>query len=422
MARDWGTGVGSVIKGGGASLAKLPRESGLRVWNRAATLTQADVRRNVGAPSVPGRPHVAREFFARTHGRAGASGARGRGRGLGRPRRSRGQALVNIGSVTRWIAAIAINGWMPTSARTLLRRLYARPEVLASADPACEIHLRPDELALTRAPALSARLDDLRCSDPWTGARLLGPMPLRRRPRRRRTRPRSSAPRLRAEPRWRHRHRADARHTARSGNVDSLAERAAKDRAWAYGRIMVDRAGSSPMAWRALLRRCPSRSLHGRRRPRSNAAARSDPGSWEEALGPTARASAASHRVVPTTPRRSRPSLGASWLRGRRPLYPATAVLARRRGLLPRHPRGGTRGLASSRKHRPLWAARQALVAERDREAGALSRTRRHHRRRAARPRVGADVDERPVSVALLSANASGTQFDSVVSWNPVRS
>jgi DNA helicase IV len=42
----------------------------------------------------------------------------------------------------------------------------------------------------------------------------------------------------------------------------SAAERAAADRTWAFGHIIVDEAQElSPMAWRLLMRRCPSRSM-----------------------------------------------------------------------------------------------------------------------------------------------------------------
>jgi DNA helicase IV len=42
----------------------------------------------------------------------------------------------------------------------------------------------------------------------------------------------------------------------------STAERAAADRSWAFGHVIVDEAQElSEMAWRALLRRCPSRSM-----------------------------------------------------------------------------------------------------------------------------------------------------------------
>jgi superfamily I DNA/RNA helicase len=47
-----------------------------------------------------------------------------------------------------------------------------------------------------------------------------------------------------------------------SGPVLTLAERAAGDRDWAYGHVVVDEAQElSPMAWRAVARRCPSRSM-----------------------------------------------------------------------------------------------------------------------------------------------------------------
>ena len=49
---------------------------------------------------------------------------------------------------------------------------------------------------------------------------------------------------------------------AESGPVLTLAERAAGDRDWAYGHVVVDEAQElSPMAWRAVARRCPSRSM-----------------------------------------------------------------------------------------------------------------------------------------------------------------
>ncbi len=42
----------------------------------------------------------------------------------------------------------------------------------------------------------------------------------------------------------------------------SIAERASEDRSWTYGHVVVDEAQElSPMAWRMLLRRCPSRSF-----------------------------------------------------------------------------------------------------------------------------------------------------------------
>jgi DNA helicase IV len=49
---------------------------------------------------------------------------------------------------------------------------------------------------------------------------------------------------------------------AETGVVRTLAERASEDREWAYGHVVVDEAQElSPMAWRAVGRRCPSRSM-----------------------------------------------------------------------------------------------------------------------------------------------------------------
>jgi DNA helicase IV len=54
------------------------------------------------------------------------------------------------------------------------------------------------------------------------------------------------------------------RFAERHGEEDrrSAAERAAADRTWAFGHIIVDEAQElSPMAWRLLMRRCPTRSM-----------------------------------------------------------------------------------------------------------------------------------------------------------------
>jgi DNA helicase IV len=49
---------------------------------------------------------------------------------------------------------------------------------------------------------------------------------------------------------------------AGGGMASTLAERAGKDAAWHYGHVIVDEAQElSPMAWRMLARRCPSRSM-----------------------------------------------------------------------------------------------------------------------------------------------------------------
>jgi DNA helicase IV len=66
----------------------------------------------------------------------------------------------------------------------------------------------------------------------------------------------------------------------------TAAERAAADRTWAFGHVIVDEAQElSPMAWRMLMRRCPARSLTivG---DLAQTGDLSGSASWAEALGP----------------------------------------------------------------------------------------------------------------------------------------
>ncbi|HXV92497.1 MAG TPA: ATP-binding domain-containing protein, partial [Pseudonocardia sp.] len=67
---------------------------------------------------------------------------------------------------------------------------------------------------------------------------------------------------------------------------DSTAERAAADREWTYGHVIVDEAQElSPMAWRLIMRRCPSRSMTivGDIAQTGDLAGA---GSWQDVLGP----------------------------------------------------------------------------------------------------------------------------------------
>ncbi|KUN02613.1 ATP-dependent DNA helicase [Streptomyces yokosukanensis] len=66
----------------------------------------------------------------------------------------------------------------------------------------------------------------------------------------------------------------------------SAAERAAGDRTWAFGHIIVDEAQElSPMAWRLLMRRSPTRSMTLVGDPAQTAEA-AGVGSWEQILAP----------------------------------------------------------------------------------------------------------------------------------------
>lgn len=76
---------------------------------------------------------------------------------------------------------------------------------------------------------------------------------------------------------------------ADSGPARTVAERAVSDRTWTYGHIVVDEAQElSPMAWRSLLRRCPSRSITavGDLAQRSTAAPAA---SWRATMGKAGR-------------------------------------------------------------------------------------------------------------------------------------
>lgn len=66
----------------------------------------------------------------------------------------------------------------------------------------------------------------------------------------------------------------------------SAAERAAADRTWAFGHIIVDEAQElSAMAWRLLMRRCPTRSMTLVGDPAQTAES-GGVGSWQDILGP----------------------------------------------------------------------------------------------------------------------------------------
>jgi len=79
-------------------------------------------------------------------------------------------------------------------------------------------------------------------------------------------------------------HRLAERH--RAADSRTVAERAAADRTWTFGHVIVDEAQElSPMAWRLLMRRCPTRSMT----LVGDVAQTSSPGgldSWAEALEP----------------------------------------------------------------------------------------------------------------------------------------
>jgi DNA helicase IV len=183
--------------------------------------------------------------------------------------------------------------WMPLTPQQVLADLYADPARLESAG----VRLRPDERALLARPR----------GEPWTvddvalldelGA-LLGDDD------------EAERARARAEAVHRDEQRRYAAEALRSmggaaagmvsadllaerftdaGPARTVAERAATDPTWAYGHVVVDEAQElTPMMWRALHRRCPSRSMT----VVGDVAQTSHPagaGTWAAALDPWAR-------------------------------------------------------------------------------------------------------------------------------------
>ncbi len=169
--------------------------------------------------------------------------------------------------------------WPRLTAERLVRDLFASRERLAAATPGwsdadrepaapagrrprgrrptCRCWRRPTSCSAsttppqrTRGPARPAAAPAARPGDPRPAARV----PVARTARRRR-RPRSSAPATCSTPRaW-----PSARRTSTPGRRPSAP---AADRTWTYGHVIVDEAQElSAMAWRLLLRRCPTRSM-----------------------------------------------------------------------------------------------------------------------------------------------------------------
>jgi hypothetical protein len=159
---------------------------------------------------------------------------------------------------------VAINlCWLPVTPQTLLRDLFAKPHLLANATRA----LTPTERRLLLRPVDAPFTDaDVPLLD--EAAELLGDMP-------------GGGPARPPKPSKEEIQYAkevldtfgaqsmikvDAETLAQrmQGGTARLtvAERAWADRTWTYGHVVVDEAQElSPMAWRMLLRRCPTRSF-----------------------------------------------------------------------------------------------------------------------------------------------------------------
>ena len=283
-------------------IPRLPdRDQVLQVWNRRVTLRVKDVQEALSRARRSGRPHnVARESFA-----------------MGLMELLAGRLIVEAGDASStadidpddlrtWMSEIrdsvdarrAINlAWMPTQAPAFLRKLWSRPDLLAQANRKAGTPLSVEDLSLLyRAQYEPLTISDIPLIDELE--ELLGTLDLASAQKRRAEEQREKEERERANEALKATGlgggivTADMlmRQTQEAPSLRPLAERARADRSWTYGHIVIDEAQDlSPMAWRCLLRRCPSRSMtvvgdldqkRGHRRPNS----------WKQALGPAARA------------------------------------------------------------------------------------------------------------------------------------
>lgn len=283
-------------------IPRLPdRDQVLQVWNRRVTLRIKDVQEALSRARRSGRPHnVARESFA-----------------MGLMELLAGRLIVEAGDASStadidpddlrtWMSEIrdsvdarrAINlAWMPTQAPVFLRKLWSRPDLLAQANRKAGTPLSVEDLSLLyRAQYEPLTISDIPLIDELE--ELLGTLDLASAQKRRADEQREKEERERANEALKATGlgggivTADMlmRQTQEAPSLRPLAERARADRSWTYGHIVIDEAQDlSPMAWRCLLRRCPSRSMtvvgdldqkRGHRRPNS----------WKQALGPAARA------------------------------------------------------------------------------------------------------------------------------------
>lgn len=187
----------------------------------------------------------------------------------------------------------AINlAWLPVSALQVLEKLYAEPDFLARMAP----HMpRAEREALWRPRGSALTDSDIPILDELE--ELLGPLPNA-----------GSSANAREAKRKREVEAAgaaiasmglgggivSAQLLAERANDEAsdltLAQRALRDRTWAYGHVIVDEAQElSPLAWNSLMRRCPSRSftVTGDLDQRSGSARMT---SWSDVLGPAMRA------------------------------------------------------------------------------------------------------------------------------------
>ncbi|OAH09911.1 HelD family protein [Streptomyces jeddahensis] len=197
----------------------------------------------------------------------------------------------------------------------------------------------------------------------------------------------------------------------------SAAERAAADRTWAFGHIIVDEAQElSPMAWRLLMRRCPTRSMTLVGDP-AQTAEEAGVGSWEKILEPYVEDRWEHNRlgVNYRTPAEIM-DVAAAVVRAANPAFdPPSSVRST-----------GTRPWARAASRAELAATVAKAVAESTPDEGRLAviAPRDLHRELAAQlPGItaGAEPDLTHPVVLLDPRQSKGLEFDTVLVVEPSR-
>jgi len=252
--------MASVIKAAVRERQRVPRANQeISIDGRIVIIKREDVRSAQARARHDGLPHnVARSAFAKDMlSRLATQIVEQLGESLGADDREDIERDLRDSRDIR----VALNlMWLPITASQLLADLYSQPHLLRHAAP----HMTDAECALLRRPATGGFTDaDVPLLD--EAAELLGELPGRKK--------RAAA--ISAEELDYARQAisnagasgvvsADdlARRMQGGRSGESVAERASRDRTWTFGHVVVDEAQElSPMAWRMLLRRCPSRSF-----------------------------------------------------------------------------------------------------------------------------------------------------------------
>ncbi|WP_062465058.1 HelD family protein [Demequina soli] len=254
------TVMSDVVKAAVRERQRVPRaDREIRIDGRTVVIKRGDVKDAQARARREGRPHnEARASFAKDM--------------IGRLTRQLAEQIEAYSDEDRHElerdvrddrnVRIAINlSWLPISPEQLLRDLFSKPHLL---DHAARM-LPQDERDLLLRPASAPFTEaDIPLLD--EAAELLGDLPG------------SRARRADGPSAEEIQYAKDVLDTFGDGGVVtaedlaarmkggtarlSVAERARGDRTWTYGHVVVDEAQElSPMAWRMLLRRCPTRSF-----------------------------------------------------------------------------------------------------------------------------------------------------------------